>query len=85
MVAYNNNNIEGKLQNLWTTNTLLNKKHDEQMSLCAPGITTYLHPLRTTGLSSVDRISSTVDVAAKVSCTIWTLILSHAQQLLTQI
>jgi len=83
MVAYNINNIEGKIQNLWTTNTLFDKKHDEQRSLCAPGIANCLYPLRTTSLSYVDRISSTVDVVAKVSYTIWMLILSHAQQLFT--
>jgi hypothetical protein len=30
MVAYNITNIERKLQNLWTTNTLFDKKHDDQ-------------------------------------------------------
>jgi len=72
MVASSITNIKGKLQNSMfiTHKYMLNKKHDEQRSLCAPGIATCLNPLRTIGLSFVDRISSTIDVATKVSCTI---------------
>ncbi len=73
--------VYSRIQCLWTTNTLLDNKHDEQRSLCAPRIATYLDPLRTTGSSYVDRISSKTKVVAKVSCTIWVLILAHARQL----